>query len=70
MTSRAIGKLVDSMASAADTLGYLSRRGKCEATRLSAARVVLELASRLRETVELEQRITALERQQCQRKMA
>jgi hypothetical protein len=30
MTARALGRLVDSMASAADTLGYLSRKGKSE----------------------------------------
>jgi hypothetical protein len=61
MTSRALGRLVDSMASAADTLGFLCRKGKSEMIRLGAARAVLELGNKLRETVELEQRIIALE---------
>jgi hypothetical protein len=61
MTSRALGRLVDGMASAADMLGFLSRKGKSEMVRLSAARAVLELGSRLRESVELEKRIAALE---------
>src|SRR5581483_9801507 len=43
MTSQALGRLVDGMASAADTLGFLSRKGKSEMIRLSAARAVLEL---------------------------
>jgi hypothetical protein len=61
MTSRALGRLADGMASAAETLGYLSRMGKSEMVRLSAARAVLELGTKLRETVELEERIAALE---------
>lgn len=62
MTARALGRLVDAMTSAADTLGYLSRKGKSETVRLSASRTVLEMASKLRETWELEQRIIALEK--------
>ena len=61
MTSRALGRLVDNMTSAADTLGYLCRKGNSEMVRLSAARAVLELGTRLRETIELEQRIAVLE---------
>ena len=61
MTARALGRLVDSMASAADTLGFLSRKGKSEMVRLSAARAVIELGVKLRETVDLEERIAALE---------
>ena len=64
MTSRALGRLVDGMVSAADTLGYLCRKGKSEMVRLSAARAVLELGNKLRETVELEERIAALEANQ------
>ncbi len=67
MTARALGRLVDSMASAAETLGFLSRKGKSEMVRLSAARAVIELGVKLRETVELEQRIAALEGAQPQR---
>jgi len=61
MTARALGRLADGMASAADTLGFLSRKGKSEMVRLSAARAILELGNKLREAVELEARIAALE---------
>jgi hypothetical protein len=61
MTTRALGRLADGMASAADTLGYLSRKGKSETVRLGAARAILELGNKLREAVELESRISALE---------
>lgn len=61
MTTRALGKLVDNMTSAADTLGYLCRKGKSEMVRLSAARAILELGTKLRETIELSDRIDALE---------
>jgi hypothetical protein len=61
MTSRALGRLIDNMTSAADTLGFLSRRANSEQVRLGAARALLELGVKMRETVELEQRIAALE---------
>jgi len=61
MTGRALGRLADGMAGAADTLGFLSRKGKSETVRLGAARAVLELGNKLREAVELEARIAALE---------
>jgi hypothetical protein len=61
MTSLALGRMVEGMASAADTLGYLCRRGKSEQVRLGAARALIELGTKLRETVELEERIAALE---------
>lgn len=61
MTSQALGRLVDGMVSAAETLGFLSRKGKSEMVRLSAARSILELGTKLRETVELSDRIDALE---------
>jgi transposase-like protein len=70
MTSRALGRLSDSMTSAADTLGYLSRKGTSEMVRLSAARAVLELGTKLREAVELEERIAALEGVREQRRTA
>lgn len=63
MTSRALGRLVDGMAFAADTLRKLLT-AKSEMVRLSAARTVLELATRLRETVELEERLAVLEHRQ------
>lgn len=61
LTAQALGRLVDGMTSAADTLGFLARKGKSETVRLMAARAVLELGTKLREAVELEQRIAALE---------
>jgi hypothetical protein len=61
MTSRALGRMTDNLASAADTLGFLARKGKSEQVRLGAARAVIELGVKLRETVELETRISALE---------
>jgi hypothetical protein len=61
MTARALGRLIVNMTSAADTLGYLSRMGKSEMVRLGSARAVLELGTRMRETIELEERIRALE---------
>jgi hypothetical protein len=70
MTSRALGRLVDSMTSAADTLGFLCRKGKSEQVRLGAARALLELGVKLRETVEFEERIAALESRQGQRRIA
>lgn len=57
----ALGKLADGMATAADTLGYLSRKAKSETVRLGASRAVIELGVKLRESVELEERIAALE---------
>src|SRR5262245_43428431 len=53
MTSRALGKLVDGMAGAAETLSHLARKGKSEMVRLGAARAILELGQKIRETVEL-----------------
>jgi hypothetical protein len=70
MTSQALGWLVDGMASAADTLGYLSRMGKSEMVRLGAARAVLEVANKTREALELEARIAALEQRQLSRQTA
>jgi hypothetical protein len=61
MTARAVGRLADGMASAADTLGYLCRKARSETVRLGAARALLELGNKLRESVELEDRLTALE---------
>src|SRR5262245_51311891 len=60
MTSRALGRLIDGMALAADTLRKLLT-AKSEMVRLGAARSVIELGTRVREIVELEERISALE---------
>jgi hypothetical protein len=52
------------MASAADTLASLSQEAVSESVRLSAARAVLELGTKLRESIELEERIAVLESDQ------
>ena len=51
-------------------MSHLSRKGKSETVRLSAARAVLELGTKLRESVELEERIAALEGRNEQRRIA
>jgi transposase-like protein len=66
MTSAALGRLLDGMASAADTLAYLSRKGKSQQTRYLAARAVLELGPKLRESTELADRVAALEAAQAE----
>ena len=63
MTGQAVGVLAATMTSAADTLRFLARNAKQEAVRLAAARAVLELAVRLRESQELADRVAALEAQ-------
>jgi hypothetical protein len=60
MTARAVGRLADGMSFAADTLRKLLT-AKSETVRLGAARAVLEIGNKLRESIELEERITALE---------
>ncbi len=57
MTDRALGKLAADSASAAETLGYLARKGKAETTRLMAARAVLELKAKLNDHVELREQL-------------
>jgi hypothetical protein len=64
MTSRALGKLADQMGSAAETLNSLHREATSESVRLSAARSVIELGTKLKESVELEERIADLESKQ------
>src|SRR5262245_50392798 len=61
MVERAVGKMADGMAEAADTLRQLLR-ADAESVRLGAARSMLELGNKLRESVELEQRLVELER--------
>jgi hypothetical protein len=60
MVGRALGKMADGMAEAAGVLRQLLGADR-EAVRLGAARALLELGTRLRESVELEERIRALE---------
>lgn len=61
MVDRALGKLADSMSYAAHTLVELCVPGVQESVRLGAARSVLELGVKLRESSEFEARISALE---------
>jgi hypothetical protein len=60
MVARAAGQLADGMAAAAATLrGLLT--AKSEPVRLAAARSILEIGNKLREAVELEARLQAVE---------
>jgi hypothetical protein len=61
MVQRALGRLSDAMSDAADKLrALLSARS--ETVQLGAARSLLELTTRLRDSVELEERVAALEK--------
>jgi len=57
---RALGRLADTSGAAAETLAALLS-AESETARLGAARSILELGSKLRESAELEARIAALE---------
>jgi hypothetical protein len=61
MIQRALGKLAGNAADAVDTLGALLS-ARSESAQLGAARIILELGNKLRESVELEQRLADLER--------
>jgi predicted transcriptional regulator len=65
MVNRALGKMADGMTAAADTLRTLLNT-EAESIRLGAARSLLELGTKLRESVELEARLQALEARQSQ----
>jgi hypothetical protein len=60
MVTRAVGRLADGMVAAADTLRSLLQ-AEGEYIRLGAAKAILELGHKLCETMELEQRLEALE---------
>jgi hypothetical protein len=60
MVQRALGKLTDALTEAADTLRQLLK-AQAESVRLGAARSLLELTVKVRESVELEARLQALE---------
>jgi hypothetical protein len=62
MVARALGKMADGMAEAAETLRALLAPGTRPAVRLGAAKALLELGVRLRESIELEGRLADLER--------
>jgi hypothetical protein len=63
MVRRSLGRMADGMSEAADVLRGLLADGIPPAVRLGAARSMLELTVKLREAVELEQRLAALEQQ-------
>jgi HEAT repeat protein len=60
MVERTLGRMVDGMSEAADVLRKLLA-AQSESVRLGAARSLLELGVKLRETVELERRLADLE---------
>ena len=60
MVGRALGRMANGMSEAADVLRSLLA-AKSESVRLGAARSLLEIGSKLRESVELESRLQALE---------
>ena len=60
ITARALGRLVEGMINAAVTLSDLCAKGKSETVRLAAARAILEMGQKLRDSIELEERINAL----------
>ena len=63
MVQRALGRMAHGMAEAADVLRALLAPAMPPAVRLGAARSLLELGVRLRESVELEARLASLEEQ-------
>jgi hypothetical protein len=60
MVQRSLGRMAEGMSEAADVLRQLLA-ARSESVRLGAARSLLELGVRLRESVELEQRMRDLE---------
>lgn len=60
MVQRSLGRMADGMGEAADVLRQLLA-AESESVRLGAARSLLELGVRLRESVELERRLAELE---------
>lgn len=67
MIGRALGQLADGMTEAAGTLRKLLAADG-ESVRLGAARSILELGNKLREAVELEERLAALEQRMTENK--
>ena len=61
LVERATGQMADAMSAAAEALRKLLE-ARSEAVRLGAARAVLELGMKLRESAELEERLAELER--------
>jgi hypothetical protein len=66
MVARSLGRMADGMSDAADVLRELLAPGTPPAVRLGAARSLLELGVKLRDSVELEARVRAVEEAQKQ----
>jgi hypothetical protein len=62
MVARTLGRMADGMVEAASVLRKLLK-AKSENVRLGACRAILELGTKLRDSVEVEERLQALERQ-------
>jgi hypothetical protein len=60
MVARALGKLADASTEAVDTLRSLLH-AEAESVKLGAARAILELGNKLRDAVEVEERLARLE---------
>ncbi len=67
MVGRALGRMADGMSDAAAKLRELLT-AESESVRLGAARALLELGTKLRESVDHEERLAALEQNQERRK--
>jgi hypothetical protein len=61
MFGRALGSMADGAVSAALTMRHLCLKARAETVRLGAARTILELGVKLRDSLDLEQRLAALE---------
>lgn len=61
LVQRSLGRMADGMSEAADVLRQLLAEGTPPAVRLGAARSLLELGVKLRESVEMEERLRNLE---------
>jgi transposase-like protein len=61
MFARALGCMIDGSVPAALVLRQLCLKAKSESIKLGAARCLIELGAKLRDSVELEARIAALE---------
>src|SRR5262245_43947309 len=61
MVERAAALLTAAGTDAVETLRELARMGQTDSVRLGSAKAIIELGVRLREAVELEERLTAVE---------
>jgi hypothetical protein len=65
MVARASGQMADAMTEAATELRRLIKESKNDNVRLGACRAMVELGTRLRDTVELQEALRALEAEVC-----